>query len=210
MPLLLKMGRVFSISFTIVMLSACKILTLEEDQLARAQQSGNFDVAKYVSDLWPNKVASYLADNAQEITTLSKDLGTMDISKLGGRQAGEGSPWTFIATGEGIIDTLDNESRQGFASLTLENGHSIDLLLGPVIFSTAIRDALPFINFNDFANQIVYAEVGNSLTSYALNNNAAVLQAISIGDRINFTGVFAVYNGEQAIRITPTSMLVLN
>ena len=34
---------------------------------------------------------------------------------------------------------------------------TVVLQIGPVIFGTALRDALPFIAFGDFVNQIDYA-----------------------------------------------------
>jgi len=186
----------------------CKVLTLEEDALARAQQSGNFDVNDYVSTLWPQQVQPYLDGHNIDVAQLQTALASMPIDTLGGRQAGEGSPWTFITSGSGIISQLDNTSRQGLANIKLDNGNSVALLIGPVIFSSSIRDALPFISFNDFANQIVFADVGNSLTAYALTANQTTLAALKPGDRIDFQGVFAIYDAGDAIKITPTAIKV--
>ena len=51
--------------------------------------------------------------------------------------------------------------------------------IGPAMRGTALRDALDFVSFNDFNNQIDYAQFGKAFNSYACKH--ALSQAAARG-----------------------------
>jgi len=84
----------------------------------------------------------------------------------------------------------------GFLSLDLppyDNTADISLQIGPVVRGTSLRDALPFITFNQFINQLEYANVSNALHQRLFET---VLRTIDpetlLSNEITFHGVFTL------------------
>ena len=213
--MILRNSKYFRTALTIsllINLSACKVVSLEEDQLARQQQSGNFDAQKYVDSIWSTNVVPYIEDNAIDAVELKTAFKHQTIDQVGsqfGRQAGEGSPWTFITQAEGVVIDIDQSTRQGTADIKLTDDSIVQLLIGPVVFSTSVRDALDFVSFNDFANQISFADVGNAMTNKAMVNNQTNLHMLSEGQKIHLLGTFAIYSPEDPVQITPIAVQVI-
>lgn len=197
---------------SLLMLNGCKIQTLEEDRIARQKENGNFDAAEQAAQMWKDKIQPYLQQDAMELPALLEEIKQHDIAGAGsefGHQAGLGSPWTFIVRGSASIIKVDKASRQGSALLDV-NGHQVLLLTGPVIFSTGIRDALDFVSFDEFANQLDYADFGNALNTLSLQQNNPVLEKLEVGNEIQFTGVFSASANDAMIRITPVNVSVVS
>lgn len=189
-------------------LVGCRILTIEEDRLARERRSENFDAAAYVDAVWENGVVAYADDVAQPIGEVLA-ASRQDLEATGrefGRQAGLGSPWTFLVHGEGTVRSANDTSRAGSLTLELSGAspsEAVTLLTGPVVPGTSIRDALPSMQFNDFANQIAFAEVGNALTGRALEAVTPALDGLDVGARLRFLGAFSIASAGEAVTITP-------
>ena len=84
-----------------------------------------------------------------------------------------------LAKGEGRVKQAD-EGR-----LVLDSG--VTVLTGPVIRGTALRDALPFIQFSQFTNQLEYARVSNALNDRSVK--AAQTTHAGVGDAVRWVGV---------------------
>jgi len=63
---------------------------------------------------------------------------------------------------------------------------SVVIETGPVIRGTALRDALPFIQFSQFTNQLEYARVANALNERAAKVAAAA--QVKAGDTVRYAG----------------------
>jgi predicted lipoprotein len=68
--------------------------------------------------------------------------------------------------------------------LVLDSG--VTVLTGPVIRGTALRDALPFIQFSQFTNQLEYARVANVLNDRAVK--VAQAAQVKSGDLVRYAG----------------------
>ncbi len=194
-------GAVLLIAATVV--SGCKIMTIEEDRQARARQSDQFEAGQYVAGLWGAKALPYLKLSARPLAEVLTASG--EAKSAGGRQAGEGSPWTFVVQGEGTVRSVDRSSRIGVVTMDVQTPagpRSVSLRAGPVVPGTTIRDALPFISFNDFANQIAFAEVGNALTAQAGRATLPVLDTLKAGDTVKVLGVFSRASSEDPVVLT--------
>lgn len=207
--------RLLVCGITLPCLLGWKVLTLEEDRLARQKQRDNFDAAAFVSRIWENDVLGYAAQTAQPLTDLLEVIDA-DLGNAGetyGRQAGEGSPWTFLASGKGRVVAVNTKSRIGSVQVQLEGDEDsriVNLLVGPAIFGTTLRDALPSINFNDFANQIAFAETGNALTARALQNIEPALVSLKVGSSVEFLGAFSLYGKGDDITLTPLELQAMD
>lgn len=159
--------------------------------------SSTFDPDGYVNTLWDSEVIPYMEENAKELTEVVNALKSgvdQAGSKFGTRKATEGSPWNFIVKGKGKILTVNNETRAGFIELDLapyDGKMDIKLAIGPVLKGSAIRDTLAFINFDEFKNQIQYAQIGSAFNKKAYDTVISAANVDSLANQeIGFTGAF--------------------
>ena len=104
-----------------------------------------------------------------------------------GRQAGEGSPWTFVAQADGTVTAVDRASRAGSVTLRIDTKagpKEVLLQTGPVISGSAVRDSQAYITFNDFTNQIAYANVSREMNRKAMADTSGALSALKVGDKV--------------------------
>lgn len=153
------------------------------------RQSGPFNAERYVDSIWSSKVlpaaaqAADLAPTAPTAPTLVK--------------------------GEGKVLRVDTTSRSGLIFLDLapyDGRADAQLQIGPVIRGTALRDALPFIQFSQFTNQLEFARVGNALNDRVVRTVLAGLSTEGLAGRVvSFTGAAA---GGAPLEIVPISLVV--
>lgn len=202
-----RRSSAFSVAFALLAVSGCEVLSIEEDRALRERQSESFDAERYVSGQWDTAVLPELEKRAVEFAELH-ELAVNDLRSAGsrlGRKAGDGSPWTFVAKGRGTVGAIDVKSVEGTIEVlvpTRAGTSEVLLQTGPVIVDNSIRDALPFLTFDDFPGQVAFAEVGRALTSRALSEAGPVLQRLKVGDRIEFLGTFSLAAGTEQPRIT--------
>lgn len=186
------------------LLAGCKILPIDEARALRERSSGAFDAKTYVETIWGGRAQKALADGAVPIERLRAE----PIDQLGaahGRRAGEGSPWTFVVSGEGQVERVDLGQPRGIVVVQTAAGPAL-IQAGPVVSGTTIRDALPFVAFDGFPDQIAFAEVGTELTERAVTPLRKTLGALKPGDRIRFLGAARPAAGDAPLVITPVSI----
>jgi predicted lipoprotein len=105
---------------------------------------------------------------------------------------------------------VDTTSRSGVERLDLEpydGAPDAELQIGPVIRGTALRDALPFIHFDDFTNQMEYASVSRVLHERIVDSVLARVDRASLtGQVIQFYGAYAQAAGTPLV--TPVILRV--
>lgn len=187
--------------------SACKVVPIAADRAARERQAGSFDAERYVEAVWDAQAAPYWGKRAKPLDQLSIRID-QDLDAAGaaeGRKAGDGSPWTFVAQAEGRVIAVKTQARAGAVTIDV-GGKPVDVLVGPVVSGSALRDSLPFVTFNDFSNQIAFAEVGGALTKRALRQVRPVAEGLKPGDRVRFQGVFQVAKAGDPVVVTPVRL----
>lgn len=195
------------------LLGGCEVLTIEEDRALRARRGGDFDAARYVDEIWAAKAVPALDQRAIPANKLVAAIDA-DLERAGaelGRRAGEGSAWTFVVSGTGVVSSVDAASRRGSAEVTLTGtapARAVRLQIGPVVSGTAIRDALPFVAFNDFADQLAFADVGRALTARALRTLRPGIAQLRPGQAVRFTGVVNVRAPGEPLVVTPVALSV--
>ena len=206
-----RIGRArWSVLAAMSLLAACRVVTVEEDREIRARNGGDFDAARYVATIWQARAMPTIDREAVPAQTLLPALAT-NLDAAGaehGRRVGEGSAWTFVLRGEGRVSAVDTTARRGTATVTLADGRTLSLQVGPVVTGTAIRDALPFVAFNDFADQLAFADVGRALTARALAGVRPVVASLRPGQQVRFVGVANVRDASEPLVVTPIALAV--
>lgn len=193
-------------------LAGCKVVPLTVDRAARERLAGVFDANRYVDALWDAQAAPYWTKVAAPLPELAAAIDR-DLDAAGarqGRRAGDGSPWTFVAEGRGVVTGIDTAARAGRVTVTTSTakgaGREVQIQVGPVVSGSTLRDSLPFVTFNDFSNQIAYAEVGGAMSRRAVTQARPVAQGLKVGDPVAFVGAFALSRAGDPIVLTPVRL----
>jgi predicted lipoprotein len=212
MGMIFSNQKLFLALFLAVVLSGCKIVGNKD--LAAAKSSGQdaFDASAYVDQHWSEKALADFKSRAVDLDTLLPAIAEDPdkASKTYGQRAGDGNPWTYEIKGVGKVAAVDTASRHGIMSLevTTKSGpKKVDLQIGPVIFGTALRDALPSIQFGDFVNQIQYAQVSRALNDRV---SGAIHRAFdakdAVGKSFSFYAAATLTPGADTITATPVAI----
>ncbi|HEY8577267.1 MAG TPA: DUF2291 domain-containing protein [Devosia sp.] len=204
----MKASRLLSLGILLVAalpLTGCKIVPIATEAEAPAV---GFDATAYAEGLWSDQALPHFEENARPAAEVLPALATNfeAATENYGYRPGEGSPWSFIVTGEGVVSAKNTESRAGTMEVAVDGGAqpvAAVLQIGPVLRGNAVRDALPFVSFKDFTNQLEYANAGKALTALALGSFSGNVDALAVGDRVRFTGAISVSKAGDAPVITP-------
>jgi len=186
-------------------LAGCKIVPMGEDGV---QEEAGFDAKGYASTIWSDRGFAYFGENAKPVTSVLPAIAA-DLDVAGpqyGTRPGEGSPWSFVVTGTGTVAEKNTESRAGTMVVDLDGATGpmqATVQIGPVIRGNAVRDALPFVSFKDFINQLEFADAGKALTALAVGGVEANIAELSVGDQVTFTGALSVASSSDRMLITP-------
>jgi predicted lipoprotein len=167
--------------------------------------AGTFDATAYVAGIWDSKVLPTFDGQSVDAATLLAALAADRVAAAHqyGNQAADGGPYSFMIKGSGKV--LDKVEGGLIVDLTPPDGTpDVTINVGPVILGTALRDAVGFIKFGDFTNQVDYAAVSTAMKNTV---KATVLASFdpanAVGKTIDFEGAFAldlaVVSGTDAI-----------
>lgn len=170
-----------------------------------------FDARTYVATNWRSRVVPTVETRATPLDVLRQALAD---DRAAGTQryrsgAGSGRP-SFLVTGTARVLAVDTTSRAGVARLDLEPFDGVadaELQIGPVFRGTALRDALPFIRFDDFTNQLEYASVSRVLHQRVADSVLAGIDRARLTGRvIQFRGAYT--EGAGTPLVTPVVVQV--
>ena len=188
---------------------ASVIRTVEEDELIKK----GFDPVSYVENIWESKILTTIHNDSEEITFILDQLFKNQelAEEKYGHRSGTGS-FSFMVRGKAEVVSLNKKSRVGTLSIKLEKEYDseIYITIGPVIKKDSKRDAVKFIKFNDFVNQLDFADVSRVIKVRVLNEIIGPLNLKEItGKKINFEGAIT-FDRNDKIYITPTNIDFLN
>lgn len=148
----------------------------------------------------------------QRATPLAKVLAAIDekgftaACQAYGVQTSQAFPCTFWVKVAGTVKQVARGSRVGRVSIETNASRQVNLMVGPVIPGTAIRDGFPEIKYSDFSNQ-------NSFADFADGLNQQVEQVIerhgelSAGQSLEAVGAYATWDGmDRSIDIVPVAL----
>jgi len=204
----------------VVSLSACSkvpgIYVYESKQSAAAAEGTAALTPKaYVDGVWSSKIVPTVHDKAVDVTTVAAAIAD-DAHAAGrkyGHQAGTGSPFAYLVKGTGTVTKVDTGSATGPVTVAVPGTAGakavvLNIATGPVIAGTAVRDAVGFISFGDFTNQIDYANVANQINARVKSDVTGKLDVKGLtGKEVTFYGAFSELTPGQ-IFLVPTSVEV--
>ncbi|MBI1259511.1 MAG: DUF2291 family protein [Chloroflexi bacterium] len=201
------------------LMSSCTIATIRPldpttGKAVIGDESQQFNAANLAGELWDSQVIPALEQSAtpsDELLNALRENATAASEKYGHRP-GTNQPYSFMITGTGTVIEVNTTSRAGVATVDTTNDGQADLTLaiGPVIRGTALRDAMPFIDFNQFTNQMDYAAVSNQLNALVNQNVLTPLGDIHTlqGKTIQFSGTFTAGTKFDASSVVVTPVIL--
>jgi len=163
--------------------------------------SGPFDAVQYVDAIWTSRVVPAIEANAVPLAR------AREIASAPGASRG------VAVAFDGIVVSLDTSSRVGVALVDadpIDGRPDAAVQIGPVLRGTALRDALAFVRFSDFTNQMQFAAVANALNARVLSD---VIGATNVTDlptrRVRVVGVTSVAATADALpSVVPVHLVV--
>lgn len=191
------------------LVAACRIATvrpIETKERTAKDSSKVFDAAAYVESIWETRAIPTIEKEGVDAALVVRALQTdpAGATRRFGRPARGGV--FYLVAGSGVVVTWDRASRNGLLGLDLlgDGRAHVWVQVGPVVQGMALRDALGFLTFDQFVNQIDYADAGNALNQRVLD---VVLKGLDLGSlkgrRVSFAGALAA--GERLV-VTPTRL----
>jgi len=208
------MEKAFSLLGLFILMAGCEIRPLDPETgkaiIEEARQA--FDAPSFVEENWEARVLPTIRNDAVALEVLMAELRAdpeAASAKYGHREGTR--PYNFMVRGTGRVLEADTTSRAGLLRLDLppyDDASDISLQMGPVIRGTALRDALPFITFNQFVNQLEYANVSNAMHTRLVETVLAEVDPKALlSQEISFSGVFTLRR-LNALLITPVEIRV--
>ncbi len=165
------------------------------------------DQTSFVGQMWDSKLIPTVKEKAVDLDTLLEGLILDEeetSQKYGNKISG---PYNFLVKFEGTVKEVNTESRAGKVTLDvpLKNARpDIILQIGPVIQGYSVRDAVGFITFEQFTNQIEFADVADQINTRLYEE---VLKNINFnavqGKTLSIYGAFTLDKGISKLVITP-------
>ncbi|WP_433187290.1 DUF2291 family protein [Actinoallomurus sp. CA-150999] len=179
---------------------------------AAAGGAKKFDATSYANGIWATKVVPAAQKGAVDAATLLPALRADQkaASARYGKQAGAGSPFSFMIKGTGTVTAVNSASAVGSVQVDVPGVGKTDvnLAVGPAFVGTAVRDAVGFIDFSQFTNQIDYADAATALNAKVKTEVVSRVDLKSIkGKKVTFTGAFQLL-ATSSVMITPITLEV--
>jgi predicted lipoprotein len=212
------MARVRSavvIALLAIALPGCKIIktpTAEEKAAETAKSA--FDPAAKVDAIWQTQAIPYLQKRGGElkdVVALAASSADEAGAKYGNTRKQASAPWTYAVKLTGKVVVADTASRAATLDVDVDGDGKADakVQIGPAVRGSALRDTLEFVNFNEFKNQIEWAQFGKAFNEKI---NTALLAPLPreglSGKTVTVTGAFPLPAAGQLPLITPAELTV--
>ncbi|QRM54159.1 DUF2291 family protein [Sinorhizobium sp. BG8] len=208
-----KAAAVIALACAIV-LPGCKIIKTPTAEEAANEASGGFNPDTMVGEIWDAKVVPYLDKKAgpfPEVATLAASDVEAAGAKYGHKEKQGSAPWTFATRIDGTIVAEELKSRSAYVDVDVDGDAKADVRvqIGPAVRGTAIRDSLDFVNFNEFKNQIEWAQYGKSFNTHL---NKLVLEKLPrenlVGKKVQAVGAYPLPAKGQLPLFVPATITI--
>ena len=174
-----------------------------------AAQPAESSAAKFVDGMW-DKLGPVFDQKAQDIAKILPEIRA-DPDAAGGKYGRREAtnPYNYMVKGTGKVAEISTESAAGTAIVEIPGlSEKVALQIGPVVRGTALRDATGLVSFNQFTNQLDYADVSKEMNKRALMTAFSAAPAASLaGKTITFYGAFTFDpHSKSPVLITPVKI----
>lgn len=208
-----KYSTIIIVCIVLLTTLSCSIATirsLEEDEEAKK----GFVATEYVDEIWDEQFIPTVLEQAVEFKALLALLDADADATIAahGSRSGTGA-YSFMTFGEAQVLEVNTQSRIGMMTIDIAPYDGVadaSMAIGPVIRGrdTSLRDAVGFIQFNDFTNQTEFAQISDAMKDRIL---ATVINQIDLenlgGKTISFYGTF-MFSDRNDLEIVPVSLEV--
>ena len=166
--------------------------------------AGTFDPSGYVTSIWESRVVPTADRTAVELQTFTQQM-------VGASRTDGGTVRAVFVRGTARVSEVDRKSRVGLARLRplRATDRQAAIQIGPVLRGTALRDALDFIRFTDFVNQLEFASVSSALNERVMSDVLGPLDIDALAGReVAFVGA-APLSAASIIEIVPVRLQVI-
>ena len=140
---------------------------LDPDRLQKRPESKG---AEFADKVWDSKVLPVIQEKAHDIVTIVSEIRADPAAageKYGRREST--NPYSYMVKGSGKVIEVHTESQAGTLVLEVPGlNEKIALQIGPVVRGTALRDATGAAPFDQFTNQLDYADVAKEMNKRAV------------------------------------------
>ncbi len=180
--------------------------------LAALSEGGTaFDKVKYVDSIWESKVIPTVEKESIDLNTLVAAIGA-DPAKAEKEYGNDvGGATNFLVSFSGTVSNVDTSSMTGALTVDVpfEGGVlPVKVQIGPIILGTALRDAVKFIRFEQFLNQMQFGNVSDELNTRVEKNVVTKIDLKALlKKKISIKGAFT-YDGTNAKNLLVTPVIV--
>ncbi|MDU6346960.1 MAG: DUF2291 domain-containing protein [Clostridium sp.] len=201
------------LAFAASSLTGCvKVVKIGEEGKLTGEVAFNAD--SDVESIWQSKAVPELTEKAVDLNTFlteSKgDLKTL-ADQYGKYSMGTSGELNYVVKGTAEVVKVDQTKKAGVMDVKLQGydgPETIQLQIGSVFKGSAVRDSLNFIKYEDYKNQVQWANVSQSIHTVIQKQVLDPLNVASLtGKTVEFVGCFTV-DGNDKLLITPVQMTV--
>ena len=178
----------------------------------QSQAKAAFDPDRMVASDWAGKVVPYFEKRAGPFVEL-RDLAAKSPeeawARFGYRPKSGDVPWTLVVKLKGFVVEANTESRAATIGVDATGKGKADatVQIGPALRGTAIRDALDFVSFNDFTNQIDFARYGKAFNLYVDHEMLEKLPRDAlVGRKVTIVGAYPLSSPDETPLVTPVEI----
>jgi predicted lipoprotein len=174
-----------------------------------------FDPDQFVESIWESRAVPLFEEKAINLHIIKSAVDEdFNVARdQYGVISNDKSGWVFVIKGMGKLVEVNRTSRNGILLVEVNseaNPWTLQIQIGPVYKGMVLRDALPFISFNDYQNQIIFSGISSAFNR-KIDRDVVIPSAIDDtwnGKNIQFIGALSLRNGENDWVVTPVMLLL--
>lgn len=173
-----------------------------------------FSAKAYAARIWSRRVVPAARDDSTPLTHLLAAIATnkgVALRKFGHEAGGA---YNMLVRFSGQVSQVNASSPIGTITVDVVGKKGglipVKVAIGPVILGTTLRDALRFIRFGEFLNQIQYGNVADALNGQVNKKVIAPLRLTQLkGRKVTVFGAYTYdRSNPRGITITPVILRV--
>lgn len=153
-----------------------------------------FDAKAYVARIWDKKVVSAAREGSVPLSELLAAIAKNKTSALHKYGHDVSGTYNMFVRFSGKVTRIDTSTPMGTMTVDVSNDKGVipvKVEIGPVILGATLRDALKFISFETFLNQVQFGNVAVDLNEMTLNKVIAPLKLKRLkGHRLKIYGAY--------------------